>query len=93
MVAAASLIVSPLDVLGDERADLAAGLEGVDDRAVLRDVAALDLGVAGDERRPHAPLALAQRVVQAREDGVAVGRHDRPVEEAVGLHESDAIIA
>src|SRR4051812_39877986 len=74
------------------RDELARGLrvgaaQRVGDPAVLGDEPFGVSRVAGERDRRDALLTVAQRVVQTREDRVARGVDDGPVEEAVGLRE------
>src|SRR4051812_45897533 len=74
------------------RDELARGLrvgaaQRVGDSAMLGDEAFGVSRVAGERDRRDALLAVAQRVVQTREDRVARGVDDRPVEEAGRLPE------
>src|SRR4051812_28289945 len=74
---------------GDElaRGGRVAPLERAGDLAMVGDEALRVLGVAGERDRRDPLLAVAQGVVQAREDRVAGGADDRAVEAAVRARE------
>src|SRR3954452_4568164 len=82
---AARGVAGRAQVRGDElaRGGRVAALERGGDLAVVGDEAVRVGRVAGERDRGDPLLAVAQRVVEAREDRVAGGADDRAVEAAV----------
>src|SRR3954452_1971768 len=92
---AARSVAGRAQVRGDElaRGGRVAALERGGDLAVVGDEALRVGGVTGERDRGDPLLTVAQRIVEAREDGVAGGADDRTVEAAVRAREVASRVA